>query len=175
MHLCAPIRIQASSESKPYNYLKKHFSPAQAAVKKTRLVCKFKGTYWIPIALWQIINLWLWLLRKMHQINLSKTCFADESHLLQVSASLQRVCWYSDEKPQVSNDLKKRKSRRIWFQSREYKSSVWFSLFWKARGHSRSCGRLAAWQLHSHTLLDWWESFVECLCTATMSFSFNWL
>lgn len=45
------------------------------------------------------------LIRSIHQ----KTYLAAESRLQQVSARPQRVWWYSDEKPQVSNDpLKKR-------------------------------------------------------------------
>lgn len=64
---------------------------------------------------------------------------------------------------------------RIWFQRWKYKSSICFSLLWKAQGHSRSCGRLAGWQLHSHTLLEWSDSLVESQCTATKPFLSNWL
>lgn len=112
----------------------------------------------------------------MNQINWGENIFCwwntPPTNECEAHESLVVFIW----KPTSIQSLQKRKkSMRIWFQSWEYKSSLWFGLFWKAPGHSRSCGRLAAWQMHGHKLLDWSVSFVESLWTATQNFLSNWL
>lgn len=91
-----------------------------------------------------------------------------------MSVRPQRVWWYLDEKPQVSNDPQKENTEE--FDSKAGNTNPLFDFHFSER-LGVIPGLVGGWLPDSCTATHSWtdQSFVESLCTATQSFLSNWL